>query len=37
MSVSLRAGGPGTYRVNWHVLSADTHSTNGNFTFKVGP
>jgi methionine-rich copper-binding protein CopC len=37
MSVSLRAGGPGAYRVNWHVLSADTHSTNGNFTFKVGP
>ena len=36
MSVSLRAGGPGTYRVNWRVLSVDTHSTDGNFTFQVG-
>jgi methionine-rich copper-binding protein CopC len=37
MSVSLRATGPGTYHVNWHVLSVDTHTTDGNFTFKVGP
>ena len=37
MSVSLRAGGPGTYRVKWHVLSMDAHTTEGNFTFKVGP
>ena len=36
MSVSLRALGPGTYRVNWHVLSVDTHTTDGNFTFNVG-
>jgi methionine-rich copper-binding protein CopC len=36
MSVSLRAGGTGTYHVNWHVLSVDTHTTNGNFTFQVG-
>ena len=36
MSVTLRAGGPGTYRVNWRVLSVDTHSTEGNFTFQVG-
>jgi copper resistance protein C len=36
MSVPLRPGGPGTYRVNWHVLSADTHTTEGNFTFQVG-
>ena len=36
MAVSLRALGPGTYRVNWRVLSADTHSTDGNFTFAVG-
>jgi hypothetical protein len=27
---------PGTYRVNWHVLSADTHTTDGNFSFSVG-
>ena len=37
MSVSLRPGGSGTYRVNWRVLSADTHTTDGSFTFKVGP
>jgi methionine-rich copper-binding protein CopC len=36
MSVSLRGGGTGTYRVNWHVLSTDTHTTEGNFTFQVG-
>ncbi len=36
MSVSLRAGGSGTYRVNWQVLSVDAHRTNGNFTFQVG-
>src|SRR5437763_14460553 len=24
MTVSLRTVGPGTYRVNWHVLSVDT-------------
>ena len=35
MSVTLRAGGPGTYRVNWRVLSVDTHTTDGNFTFQV--
>ena len=37
MSISLRPGGPGTYRVKWHVLSVDAHTTDGNFTFKVGP
>lgn len=36
MSISLRAGGSGTYHVNWHVLSVDTHTTEGNFTFQVG-
>ena len=37
MSVSLRPGGTGTYHVTWHVLSVDTHRTDGNFTFQVGP
>src|SRR5712692_1682343 len=37
MSVSLRSGGAGTYRVNWRVLSVDTHTSDGNFTFQVGP
>jgi methionine-rich copper-binding protein CopC len=36
MSVSVRPGGTGTYRVNWHVLSVDTHTTDGDFTFQVG-
>ena len=36
MSVSLRSAGTGTYRVNWRVLSADTHTTEGSFTFQVG-
>ena len=36
MSVSLRSGGVGTYHVNWHVLSADTHTTEGDFSFQVG-
>ena len=37
MSVSLRSGGTGTYHVTWHVLSVDTHTTDGSFTFEVGP
>ena len=36
MSVSLRSGGSGTYHVTWRVLSVDTHTTDGNFTFEVG-
>jgi len=36
MSISLRPGGSGTYHVNWRVLSVDTHTTDGNFTFQVG-
>jgi len=37
MSVPVKAGGAGTYHVNWHVLSVDTHTTDGSFTFQVGP
>jgi copper resistance protein C len=36
MRVSIRAAGAGTYRVTWRVLSVDTHTTQGNFTFRVG-
>src|SRR5689334_7778145 len=36
MSISLKPGGTGTYHVNWRVLSVDTHTTDGNFTFQVG-
>ena len=27
---------PGVYKVEWRVMSADTHKVDGNFTFKVG-
>src|SRR5260370_12976226 len=36
MLVSLRSVTAGTYRVNWRVLSVDTHTTDGSFTFQVG-
>jgi len=37
MSISLKPGGSGTYHVKWRVLSVDTHTTEGNYTFQVGP
>jgi methionine-rich copper-binding protein CopC len=37
MAISLRQIGSGTYRVIWRVLSVDAHTTDGNFSFKVGP
>jgi copper resistance protein C len=36
MSISLRTGGSGTYRVKWRVLSTDAPTTQGSFTFQVG-
>jgi methionine-rich copper-binding protein CopC len=36
MRVGLKTIGPGSYKVNWHALSVDTHSTQGSFTFHVG-
>src|SRR5271168_2936225 len=36
MRVGLKPLSPGTYRVRWHVLSVDTHTTEGSFTFQVG-
>jgi methionine-rich copper-binding protein CopC len=36
MRVGLKAAGPGRYGVHWHVLSVDTHKTEGNFSFTVG-
>ena len=35
--VSLPKLGPGRYRVVWRVLSADTHVTEGDYTFEVAP
>lgn len=37
MRVQLRTISPGTYRVEWHVLSVDTHTTEGRFSFEVRP
>ena len=28
---------PGHYRVHWHVVSVDTHPTEGDFTFDITP
>ena len=28
---------PGTYKVVWRAVSEDTHVTQGDFTFRVGP
>ena len=36
MRVALKPLSPGTYRVHWHALSVDTHTTEGTFTFQVG-
>jgi methionine-rich copper-binding protein CopC len=36
MRVELKAVGPGSYKVRWHALSVDTHTTEGSFTFRVG-
>jgi methionine-rich copper-binding protein CopC len=36
MRVGLKPVGAGTYRVHWHALSVDTHTTQGSFTFHVG-
>jgi methionine-rich copper-binding protein CopC len=36
MRIGLKPLPPGTYRVHWQVLSTDSHSTEGNFTFQVG-
>ena len=35
LRVSVKVLPAGTYTVKWHVLSADTHTTDGNFTFHV--
>ncbi len=35
--VSLPALAPGRYRVEWRVLSVDTHVTEGDFTFVIAP
>ena len=36
MRVGLKPLTPGTYTVQWHALSVDTHKTEGSFSFHVG-
>jgi copper resistance protein C len=35
--VSLKTLSPGTYTVHWHVVSVDTHTTEGTFKFTYQP
>jgi methionine-rich copper-binding protein CopC len=37
LSIPLKPLPPGTYNVEWHVTSVDTHKTEGHFTFTVRP
>ncbi len=37
LQVSLPKLAPGTYQVEWRVLSVDTHVSEGRFTFDVRP
>ena len=36
MRISVGALPAGAYTVTWHVLSVDTHTTQGSFNFRVG-
>jgi copper resistance protein C len=36
LKVPLKKLPPGTYMVKWRVVSVDTHTTNGSFSFTVG-
>ena len=36
MRLSVGSLPSGSYSVTWHVLSVDTHTTQGNFSFHVG-
>ena len=35
LTVTLPALAPGTYRVQWRVVSVDTHVTEGDYTFEI--
>ncbi|WP_210209938.1 copper homeostasis periplasmic binding protein CopC [Pseudolabrys taiwanensis] len=37
LRVKLKPLAAGTYTVKWRVLSVDTHRSQGDFTFRVGP
>jgi methionine-rich copper-binding protein CopC len=35
LQIGLKQLPPGTYLVSWHVVSVDTHPTEGTFTFEI--
>ena len=35
LHISVKSLSPGAYTVNWHVLSVDTHKTQGSFSFHI--
>jgi methionine-rich copper-binding protein CopC len=35
LKVSLQPLAPGTYQVEWRVISIDTHASKGDYTFRV--
>jgi methionine-rich copper-binding protein CopC len=37
LRVRLKPLAPGTYTVKWRALSVDTHRSQGDFTFRIGP
>jgi methionine-rich copper-binding protein CopC len=37
VAVKVKPLAPGTYTVNWHATSVDTHKTEGSFRFSVAP
>ena len=37
LQIGLKPLTPGTYLVSWHVISVDTHPTEGTFTFDINP
>jgi len=37
LTVVVKPLAAGTYKVNWRVLSVDTHRTRGSFSFTVAP
>ena len=37
LQIGLKSLPPGTYLVSWHVVSVDTHPTEGTFTFDIKP
>jgi len=37
LQIGLKPLAPGTYLVSWHVVSVDTHPTEGTFTFEFKP